>query len=826
MLSLLLIGTALASGLEERAYQRAVDLVEGLYLYPEDLDASALLRASAEELSDELHWLKVENQGSAINLQHGDGTLIGSVSVATLDTLPGALASLEELVEGAGYPVDDTDVRLASLQGMTRALDRYSRVLSGDGLDRFDVRLKGTLVGVGLGMRIQDDQLVIARVNEGGPAEKGGLKVGDRLVRIDGRSTVNMPTREANRRIRGEDGTTVVLAVERDGRSLDLTLERAQIVVPNVESKVLEDGVAYLRISHMSQRTVENLLTELDRLGPALDNGLVLDLRHNTGGSMKESARTVDQFVDEGLLLRTAGPDGGQVRNLQARMDAEPGGRLLEVPVAVLVDERTASGAEILAGSLLELDRAVLIGRRTYGKGTVQKIYPLGDDARLKLTVARYILENDRHITEEGLHPDVPVGSIALDSYGVHYEGWTADRDTIVPWVQESWDWRDEEVPSIDLPEELARRAVLAAKSPERAVLLEAVRREGLKLADEQREHLRAAFAVQGIDWSPVVEPVGKAPPIDVQIQVVPDPDSPDVLVVTGELTNRSPDIPLHQASIELSSVFSGWDGLALPVGRLEPGATLTGSVRVPLRPGIRQRQDEVDIAVRADGYGRLPAGTTVLTASSAPKPPITAEVRLVGEGRTRKAVVKVANPTEEALEGVEVHFAYPGDIDVELVDQAARVPRLDAKATHTFELDVLVGPSVEGDLPLRLEIEAPSHGRLARWPLELPLDGGPVQLQPPRIDAVAHPVQFPTMELAFPLVIRDDRKLAHVVVHQNGRKVAWAGPAEQQVVLTAHVEIEPGLNRFFVEAEDDQGLRTRERFVIRGVPTDGVVTP
>jgi hypothetical protein len=217
------------AGLTERSYERAVDLIGGLYLYPEEVDAHAMLREAAESLAEELDWLMVETQGNAVNVRHGDGTLIGSVSVASLDTLPAALLSLEQLVIDTGYPVGEVDVRLELLKGMTRALDRYSRVLSGDGLDRFDVRLKGTLVGIGLNLSIVDDRLVVTRLNPLGPAEIGGVKVGDEVIRIDGRSTVNMPTREATRLIRGEEGSPVVFTVRRDGVELDLSLNRAEV---------------------------------------------------------------------------------------------------------------------------------------------------------------------------------------------------------------------------------------------------------------------------------------------------------------------------------------------------------------------------------------------------------------------------------------------------------------------------------------------------------------------------------------------------------------------------------------------------------------------
>ena len=380
----LVLSQGSAAGLSDRAYERTVDLVSRLYLYPDQVDAPGLLHAAANGLADEVDWLVIEEDGDSVWLRHGDGSAIGSVSVANMETLPEALQSLEALVVESGYELGDVDVRAEILKGMTSALDRYSRLLTGERLERFDERLNGTLVGVGATLRQDGAYLVVDEVSADGPAQRGGIVVGDVVVRIDGEPTTNMPLREATRRIRGDIDTTVVLTVERRTVEIDLTLLRAEVAVPNVVHKPLKGGVGYLAIDHFSNRTLDNLtaaIGELRAQGSA-SRGLVLDLRGNTGGVLREAARSADFFVKRGLLIRTAGPDGGHVQNLQGRMDAEDSGDEPQVPLVILVDDRTASGSEILAGALQELDRAVIVGTRTYGKGTVQKLYTLEEAAR------------------------------------------------------------------------------------------------------------------------------------------------------------------------------------------------------------------------------------------------------------------------------------------------------------------------------------------------------------------------------------------------------------------------------------------------------------
>ncbi|MFK7930292.1 MAG: S41 family peptidase [Myxococcota bacterium] len=821
------------AGVSEGAYGEVVRLVESLYLYPEEVDGPALLEAAAKGLADDLHWLVVTTDTGTVYLAHGDGTSIGSLSVATLQTLPEGLAALEDLVLASGHDVGDVDVRLSILQGVTRGLDRYSTVLSGERLSRFDVRLKGTLVGVGLTVNLVNDRLEIVSVVEAGPAQTGGVRPGDILVRIDGVSTVNMPIREASRRIRGQVASTVVLTVEREGRPLELSLKRAEIVVPNVDYRVLDGNVGYVHISHFSQRTDENLRAALLALQATdgMTGGLVIDLRQNTGGSMKDSARSADQFVHAGQLLRTAGADGGTVRNLQSRMQARSAGDEPDVPVVVLIDHRTASGSEIMAGALAGLDRAALLGRRSYGKGTVQKVYPIDPEARLKLTVARYLLAEDRGIDEDGLVPDVAVADVVLDGNGMRFHRFNAedtgvDYGQVLPVVIERAGWRDAPLAQTDQRIEVARRAVLRTKGPRRQAIVQALESAAAEVRAEQLAHLQQALTAKGLDWSATQEPdpSAGAPSAEVVVSATAVRGEPGVFRVRSQVTNLDETV-LEQSLVLLhSDSFPAWDGVAMPIGRLEPGEIGFGTYTVRLRPGFQPREDEVRVTLRASGRPVAHTGSTVLRSGSAGLPEIALTTRILpvsepSSAANYRAEVTVHNLANVRLSAVEGSFDHPRNLDVELVTQAARIPAIPPRGSARMYLDLSVGADAPAALPLELTITVDDHAHtLAEWPVTVPVDGTAVALQAPQVQWRGPRIlSAPTDRFEVPIDVSDETRLGHVVVYANGQKVGWAGGGFPKVSLSVPVDLRPGENVITVQAEDEHGVRTRRYFRVRG---------
>jgi len=425
-LLLSLPGAAAAQDDRARLIDLAVPKIERLYLHPEAIDPAAMAAAGLQRLERASPAvlvleptpgeLTLSARGSTLTLRIDDLVTLDDARVRVLqgvDFVAAALADDED--------IDLDDLEVEALNGMLRTVDRHSRLIVGDGLDEFNTRFKGTLVGVGARVGRRAGLLKIIEPFDDAPAGRAGLKAGDVVTHIDGHPTAALTVDDAVDRIRGPEGVPVVLTVERpgeEGRRI-FVIKREKVLVPSVESELLSGGVGVITIDHFSQKTSQEFATHLTRLqeqDPDL-RGLVIDLRGNTGGSMRQAARIVNHFVDEGTLVRTEGRTGGPVERLTPRIDADARYMRWTGPVAVLVDNRTASGSEIVAGGLKYLGRSVTIGSQTFGKGTVQKVYPLRKGAEpvsLKLTVARYLLPGDSFINSVGVTPDIMTGAIWL----------------------------------------------------------------------------------------------------------------------------------------------------------------------------------------------------------------------------------------------------------------------------------------------------------------------------------------------------------------------------------------------------------------------------
>ena len=303
--------------------------------------------------------------------------------------------------------VDDHALMEKAVRGMVAALDPHSAYLDSEEFDEIRLSTMGSYPGVGIEVVAEDGVVKILRPIEGSPAQLAGLKPGDEIVRIDG-TDIGADLAGAIAHMRGASGSLVRLTVRREGTPgiTEYALRRAQVEVHSVSGASLEPGYGYLRITNFTETTAEDVshvLLKLRRDNPQGLKGLVLDLRNNPGGVLEAGVAVADDFLDSGLIVSA----DGRTPEARFRMDATAGDLTGGAPLVVLVNGGSASASEIVAGALKDHGRAVLIGRRTYGKGSVQTVMPLARGGAVKLTTSRYFTPSGASIQGKGLIPDI-----------------------------------------------------------------------------------------------------------------------------------------------------------------------------------------------------------------------------------------------------------------------------------------------------------------------------------------------------------------------------------------------------------------------------------
>ena len=317
--------------------------------------------------------------------------------------------ALDLVKENYVRAVEDNKLIEGAISGMLKTLDPHSSYLDPDAYKELQVETKGSFGGIGVEITIRDGMLTIVSPLEGTPAYELGLQAGDHILRVDGQPTKDMSLMEAVQKMRGPRGTKVVLTIMREGfdKPRDFEITRAIIPIKSVRTKTLEPGYGYVRVSQFQSTTADDLgqaLTKLEEQNQPM-RGLVLDLRNNPGGLLDQAVKVSDEFLDEGLIVYT----GGRVKSQDMRFGAHKNARPHAYLIIALVNEGTASAAEIVAGALQDHKRAVVLGVKTFGKGSVQTVMPLRNGAALRLTTALYYTPNGRSIQAKGIDPDIVV---------------------------------------------------------------------------------------------------------------------------------------------------------------------------------------------------------------------------------------------------------------------------------------------------------------------------------------------------------------------------------------------------------------------------------
>ncbi|PWK86722.1 S41 family peptidase [Fulvimonas soli] len=343
------------------------------------------------------------------------GTAAGKPDRVDLDDIRNFSRVYEVIRQAYVEPVDNKTLMNAAISGMLSGLDPHSEYLDKEGLAQLDEDTTGQYSGLGIEVLQVDGSLRVVAPIDDTPASRAGIKPGDTIVKIDGKAVDADNADDMFKRLRGEPGSKITLTVvhENGDKPVDYHLVREKISLTSVKIRPLEPGYAYIRISQFQEDTADDLEKKFADYAKknGAPRGAVLDLRSNPGGLLTAAVAVSDDFLDGGTIVTTR----GRLQDANMQFSAHPGDLLKGAPIVLLADNGTASAAEIVAGALKDNHRALIMGRRTFGKGVVQTVLPLDADHAVKLTTARYYTPSGTSIQAEGIKPDIALADLAVN---------------------------------------------------------------------------------------------------------------------------------------------------------------------------------------------------------------------------------------------------------------------------------------------------------------------------------------------------------------------------------------------------------------------------
>lgn len=312
-----------------------------------------------------------------------------------------------DILEGQYFrPLDDEEMMRGAIEGMLRSLDDpYTVYMDPESLEEMLIQTTGSFSGIGVEITEDEDAILVLRVINDSPAQEAGLLKGDRIVEVEGSSMQGVALDEAATMLRGPSGTTVEVAIQRAGERelLEIEIIREDIEIETVSSRWLEEGLGYIQVTNFDSNTAKDFREDLTSMEEDGLEGLILDLRNNPGGLFDEAIKVGEMIVPAGEITRVVDREGEILQSHSS--EAEPG----DYPMVVLVNEYSASAAEIIAGALQDHERALLVGTPTFGKASVQYLQNLSDGGALRYTIALYQTPGGQELHEKGLFPDLEI---------------------------------------------------------------------------------------------------------------------------------------------------------------------------------------------------------------------------------------------------------------------------------------------------------------------------------------------------------------------------------------------------------------------------------
>ena len=559
MFALLSYFLCLPSAQAQELTVQTMDMVRRKYLWIEDLEVETALLSAAEELEMHIPWIIVKQQEHQISLHVGQEEAFYTTEIkgVTFDNIEVKLFEIMlGLTKGAPLEIPtEMDVELVLLDGFAREMDRYSIMMYKDRLTSFNERISGNFSGIGCRVQKREEGLEIQEVFPDGPASLMGLKEGDVVTRVDDVPLGALTLQQGVDRLRGETGSVVSIQYLREDQVRDMSLVRGRVRIPNVHWTT-QDTVGIITIRSFSEQTTRFMEQALEEFDEQKITGIILDLRNNGGGSMLQSCKVVDRFVTSGTTIKTVGKDGKPVPGLMKQYVNRNSFTEPKVPMVVLINSNSASASEIVSGSLKLLDRALLIGQRSFGKGVVQTAADLrGNDnpVALKLTIAQYLLTGDYSVHEQdGVEPHVKVGM--MDVSELPFVSLSPEPSDLLL-------LDDGEDKQIAFAVDVLKHAI----SPKIERLQEVAKERIQVWQGKEQQLIQASMLEHGIEWGET-ETEGVQ---DIRIERLSDNigKAGEVMTLRFRLHNSGGKITQSLLWLQAENSSSPWDDVVVPVG-------------------------------------------------------------------------------------------------------------------------------------------------------------------------------------------------------------------------------------------------------------------
>lgn len=606
------------------------------YVDPQRIDPPKMLVRALDRIQNSVPQVVAlfddEMDGSPTRVEVRVGSQSREFPLDEIDTLWQMSFKLREIFRFMQEHLDpaETDlqeIEYAAVNGMLVTLDPHSAILTPRVYEEYLTGNRGSFGGLGIVVSIRDGQLTVISPIPNTPASRAGFRAGDRIVKINDESTVNMPLDEAVSRLRGQVGTKINLEVMRTGwvEPHAFELEREIITVASVVTHALGDGVGYVRINSFQDNTFQDMVRGLARLREEMGSldGLVLDLRNNPGGLLQQAIRISDAFLSEGTIVTTIGhADRLREENPANRNGTEP-----EYPIVVLVNSGSASASEIVAGALKNHNRALILGEQTWGKGSVQTLTPYPDGSALKLTVSQYLTPGDISIQGVGIVPDVRLYAASItDEFIDLYPGIFAVREGDLEsslTTDRAGETNNQPLAELSFLQEIAEAEPGATEDPDAFTMDFEIRlakdivqntrglsernqmfaraREVLDRArTSEMRSVQERLRNRNVDWSDgqnVIQPLGMTMTTNRNGNEVQAGEAIEIVLSVTNEGNR----PLHRVRAVSQSAYLLFDDREFVFGRLEAGETRQWTVRFEIPNEDPTRLEQLQFHAFAD---------------------------------------------------------------------------------------------------------------------------------------------------------------------------------------------------------------------------------